>query len=183
MAWLHDVEGTLRCGTDRDPFQGGLAKSHAPSSCLGPDQLGRGLEQICSRCTVRCEAVGLPGAAPLGQRVWERSKRTLARRLRCYRRPRGSVPSQRRCVRSGVTLSEPWGRDGFPLFPPSPPFWLLVRYLRVHFLAARLPGGVMVGALCLSLGVVTVVCLVRRWMSAKCRVRPPVPAGSGDRQS
>ena len=66
---------------------------------------------------------------------------------------------------------------------PRRPIRFLVRYLRVQSLAARLHGGVMVGALCLSLGVVTVVFLVRHWMSARCRVRPPVPAGSGGRQS
>ena len=53
-----------------------------------------------------------------------------------------------------------------------------MRSLRVHSLAARLHAGVMVGALCLGLGVVTAVCLVRHWMSARCRVRPPVPSAA-----
>ena len=41
---------------------------------------------------------------------------------------------------------------------PRRPFRFPVRYLRVHSLAARLHAGVMVGALCLGLGVVTAVC-------------------------
>ena len=83
-------------------------------------------------------------------------------------------------VRSGVTLTESWGGDGFQLFPPSPPFSVSGALLACSLSCSPVA--------CLgdgrrAFGVVTAVCLVRHWMSARGRVRPPVPAGSGGRQS
>ena len=141
---------------------------------------GTNLLQVC---TVRCE--GLPGAALQGQRMWERSGRTLTSRFRCCRRMRnlhgGPVV---RCPVSAVACEVVWRLPSlgvgmvFRSSRPRRPFRFPVRYVRVHSLAARLHAGVMVGALCLGLGVVTAVCLVHHWMSARCRVRPPVPSAA-----
>ena len=73
LAWLHDVEGTLRCGDGPGPVSGRFGE--VPRAFILPltrpawSGPGTNLLQVS---TVRCEAVGLPGAALLGQRMWER---------------------------------------------------------------------------------------------------------------